>query len=127
LNPIAKQKNVEGQKVSSFEDISKERKDYFTSLFKESLRCPIMEILKVFKLIPRSFTEEMNESLQAEISEGEVLATLESFHKNKILGLDETKENFLGLYDLLKEDLLKVVQESQQSRNLLALLSTFCG
>jgi len=46
--------------------------------------------------------------------EGEILATLEGFQKSKIPGMDSFYvEFFLGFYDLLKEDLLKVIQESQ--------------
>jgi hypothetical protein len=43
------------------------------------------------------------------------LATLEAFQKSKSQGPDGLSvEFFLGLYDLIKEDLLKVVQESEK-------------
>jgi hypothetical protein len=47
--------------------------------------------------------------------------------KGKILVLDDlTVELFMGFYNMMKEDLLKVVQESQSSSKVLgALNSTF--
>jgi hypothetical protein len=84
--------------------------------YKINLRCYI--------LFPRSITYEMNESLQVEIFfEGEVLAILESFQKRKSLGLNVLSvEFFLGFYDLIKEYLLKIVQESQRSSKILGVL-----
>jgi hypothetical protein len=84
--------------------------DYFSSLFAEPPRCPILETLKVIELIPISISEEMNESLRDEVQEGEILAMLEAFQKSNRLGLDGlTVEFFLGFYDLVKEYLLKII------------------
>jgi len=63
------------------------------------------------------------------------LATLEAFQKSKIPGLDGLLVFFLGSYDLIKEDLLKTVQESQRSsqvprdlnRTFLALIPKECS
>jgi hypothetical protein len=56
----------------------------------------------------------MNVSLEVDIIEEEILSTLSSLKKGKISGLDGlTIEFYLGFYDILKEDILKVVQESK--------------
>jgi hypothetical protein len=120
LNLILGIETLEGHKVFSFKYIAKVGKAYFSGLFKDPPGCPILEILKVVEIFPRSFTVDMNEYLQAEILEGEVLAIIEAFQKRKIPGPDWLiVEIFLGFYDLLKGDLLKVVQESQQSGKIL--------
>ena len=69
----------------------------------------------------------MNDSLNQEFSEEELNNILHSFQKSKIPGLDGfTLEFFLGFYDLIKEDILKVVIESQQSEKVLGgMNSTF--
>jgi hypothetical protein len=64
--------------------------------------------------------DEMGVSIQEYISDKEILSTLSSFQKRKNPGPDElTIEFFLGFYDLLKSDLLKVALESQRSSKIL--------
>jgi hypothetical protein len=63
LNSIWEIKDQNGQMISSFKEISKAGKGYFCILFKESKGFPISEILKDIDLFPRSFSEDMNESL----------------------------------------------------------------
>ena len=72
-------------------------------------------------------TEEMNEELTKEISEEEISHTLHTFQKGKSPGPDGfTLECYLGFYDLLKKDILKVVKESQRSGKVLGMInSTF--
>jgi hypothetical protein len=111
-------------KVSSFQEIVNVGVSYFSHLFKAYVSCPIQEIPELVNLFPRKIYDEVNESLLAEIEEEEVLATLEAFQISKILGLDGLSvEFFLGFYDLIKEDLLKTVQESQRSSKVLGALN----
>jgi len=69
----------------------------------------------------------MNNILLANIIEEEVLITLKAFQKSKIHGPDSlTVEIYLGFYDLVKADILKVIQESQSSGKMLgSLIKTF--
>jgi hypothetical protein len=61
----------------------------------------------------------MNDALHEEISNKDILSTLSSFQKGKSSGLDGlTVEFYLGLYDLLKDDILKVAKESKKSRKI---------
>jgi hypothetical protein len=57
--------------------------------------------------------EEDNRSLMEEVSEEELKEVLHSFQKDKIQVLDGwTIEFFLGLYELIGLEILKLVEES---------------
>ena len=59
--------------------------------------------------------EEMNEELTKEISEEEIRHTLHTFQKGKSSGPDGfTLKLYLGFYETLKKDILKVAKESQR-------------
>jgi hypothetical protein len=61
----------------------------------------------------------MNDIILAKISKEELLCTLKAFHKIKIMGTDGlTNEFYLGLFYLIKGDILKVVQEFQSFGNM---------
>lgn len=81
LNSIQEIKDQNGQKVSSFEEIAEAREGFFSSLFKEPEGCPIAEILKVIDLFLGSFSKDMNESLQDEISKGKNCLPCRPFKK----------------------------------------------
>ena len=71
--------------------------------------------------------EEMNNLLKDEVIEEELEKVVYSCQKGKIPGpYGLTIEFFQGFYDLVKEDLLKTVQESQRDGKVFgALNSTF--
>jgi hypothetical protein len=125
FNTIWEIQNHEGEVVRSFKEKVEAIVHHFKSLFKEPQGCPIHEILQIFNLILWSISDEMNNSLEAELAEE--LSTLSSMKKGKshdpnVLSM----EFYLGFYDLLKGDLLKVVGESQRSGKMpRALNSTF--
>jgi hypothetical protein len=63
-------------------------------------------------------TEEMNISMEEELTKVEVLVTLSCMQKGNIPCLDGFSiEFFIIFYNLIKEVLLKVVKESQTSGN----------
>jgi hypothetical protein len=67
----------------------------------------------------------MNNSLEAEVTEEELLSTLSSIKKGKSLNPSNLSMKFyLGFYDLLKGDLLKVVWEYQRSSKMLRALNS---
>jgi hypothetical protein len=114
LNSMWKITDQNGQLDKSFEDISRAGRLYFGNLFKEPLGCPIEEMLKLKNLFPMVFNDEMNDSLIVDITEGKFLVALSSLQKGKIPGPDGLSvEFYLGFCELLKDDLLKVVQESK--------------
>jgi hypothetical protein len=119
VNSIWEIKNQNGHLVSSIEDIAEVGKGFFSNLFKELVGSSISKIIKVIKLFPRSFYEDMNDSLQDDIFDREILSTMSSFQRSKSSGPDGLiVEFYLGLYDFLKHDLLKMVQESQRSEKM---------
>jgi hypothetical protein len=62
----------------------------------------------------------MNLAFQEEVGELEILSALSSFQKCKISGLDGlTVEFYIGFFDLLKDDLFKVVNESKSKGRVL--------
>jgi hypothetical protein len=71
-NSIWEIKDDQGKKVTSFEEIADEGKNHFSNLFKEPVGCPIAKILKVINLFPSFISDEMNFSLQEEISKKEI-------------------------------------------------------
>ena len=87
--------------------------------------CPISNILEVLRLFQRMILQEMNEEITKEISEEEVNHLLHSFQKGESTGLDGfTLEFYLGFYDCIKEDILKLVKESQKSRKVLGMINS---
>ena len=69
----------------------------------------------------------MQQDLLKDVTEEELSTILSSFQRGKSPGLDAfTREFFLGFYELIKGDLLKVIKESQRSGKVLgALNATF--
>lgn len=86
---------------------------HFQNLFKAPREPSIAEILRVAQFFPSFINGDKNEDLLAEISKNE-MEVLHSFQKDKIMGLDWWPiEFFMGFYDLIGRDLLKVVEESK--------------
>ena len=71
-------------------------------------------------MFPRDITKDMNDELTKDILEEEITQVLHSFQKGKSPGPDGfTLEFFIGLYDLIKKDILVVVHESRKSGKVL--------
>jgi hypothetical protein len=69
----------------------------------------------------------MNRALTEKVTKEEVHDTLFSMQKGRVIGLDGLiVEFYVGFYDLIKEYILKVVRESQNSSKMLGSFnSTF--
>ena len=83
--------------------------------------------MNILRLVPNLVDENMNKDLDVEVTSKEVLNALKSYRKGNILGLDGLfVEFYLAFYDYLKDDLVKVVEESRGSGKVLGdLNSTF--
>jgi len=111
--------------VASFEDNAKLAVNFFNNLFSTPPGCPIQEILEVVEKFPIVFTDEMNLSLKQEVTKPELKEALFSRRNGKILGPDRvTVEFFKAFYDLLKEDLLLMIRESQKEGRVHGPLNT---
>jgi hypothetical protein len=67
--------------ISSHKEMIEFGFDFFSSLFKEKMRCPIEEILKVVDLFPTKISEDMNKALIEKVYETKLFDTLFSFQK----------------------------------------------
>jgi hypothetical protein len=115
LNTIWEIKDEEGNVAVSFEDKSNLGVNFFSNLFSAPPGCPIQEIMEVVGKFPTVFSEDMNLSLEEEVTESELRVALFSMKNGKIPGPDGvTMEFYKAFYDHLKNDLLLVVRESQK-------------
>ena len=96
-----------------FKEKTKVAVEHFQKRFTAPPQCPTNEILVVLNLFLRMIKKEMQQDLMEEMSKEELNRTISSFQKGKSLGPDGfTLEFFLGFYESVKDDLLKVVRES---------------
>ena len=107
---------IDDQGVShdTFEGMDNTRVEQFKSLYKEPAQESIAEVIRVVELFPRFVEEEDNLALMEEVTEEELKGVLQSFQKDKSLGpYGWSIEFFLELYEILGEDLLKVVEDTR--------------
>jgi hypothetical protein len=91
-------------------------KNYFKNLFKADRQATIEEVVKVAQYFPRFVEEEDNRLLMSKITEKELLEFLDNFQKDKSPGPDGwTIEFFLGCYEIIGTDLLKMVEDTRIS------------
>ena len=104
-----------GKKVTNFEGLSSMGVNHFKSIFAAQQGTSIAYIVKIVGLFPHFVDQDGNETLRKEVSALKLLATLQSFQKDTSLGPDGWPvEFYLGFYDFIGGDLLKVVEESHK-------------
>jgi hypothetical protein len=85
---------------------------FFEEVFKEPDRENIEEILKVESYSPRLVGEEENERMYRAVTREELICFLNSYKKYRSPGpYGWTMEFYIEFFDLLGEDLLRVVEE----------------
>jgi hypothetical protein len=100
----------DGSKARSFDDIASAGKAHFQNLFKGPKVSNIADTMKVIRLFPRLFDQRMNDRLEADVTKEELKGVLFSFKKAKSPGPDGwTVEFYLGFYNMLEGELLRVV------------------
>ena len=105
--------NDRGEILSSSQDIFSEAIQYFESLFREASQGDLIEEAQVLSCIPSLVSLEMKEHLMNAISLEELERTIFQMKKGKALGLDGFPiEFFQEFWDIIKIDLLALVQES---------------
>jgi hypothetical protein len=76
-------------------------------------------VLKEASLFPRIVTEGMCVDLYRPVSKEDLFQVVGSFQKDKSLGSNDlTMEFFLDFFDLLRDDLLRVVEDVRVSSRL---------
>eukprot|EP00253_Pinus_taeda_P014782 PITA_14782 len=109
----------EGGYYVSHQDIKNEAVRRFKTQYKRKEVCDFQDVLWGIELAPTMFDDNDNASLFQQIIEGELLGILKAFSKDKILGPDGwTIEFYIHFFDLLKNDLLQMVEASRISRSI---------
>lgn len=109
--------NDRGETLSSFHDISNEVVQYFTSLFREDSQGSYVEEAQVLSCIPSLVSREMMDHLMGDIFLEELEGTMFQMKKSKAPSYDGFLiEFFQEFWEIIKLDLLAVVQESQRNK-----------
>jgi hypothetical protein len=115
-NTIWSLKDQEDRPVTSFEGLANMGKNHFQTLFKEDRMTNLADIIKLALYFPSFVDEENNQNLFAEVTETELKDTMQSFQKDKSPGPDGWNiEFYLGFFELIGKDILKVIEESRQN------------
>ena len=106
--------NDRGITVTDFDGISSIGVNHFKRIFSNPRGTSIAEVVKIASLFPSFVDDVENENLRREISTSELLSTLHTFQRDKSPDSDGWPIKFyLGFYELIGADLLKVVEESR--------------
>jgi hypothetical protein len=113
-NTIWSLRDQRGEEVTNFNELADLGTNHFKALFKAQEETSIAEIIKVAQLFPRFVEEDEVGSLTTPVTEKELIEVLHSFQKGKSPGPDGWPiEFYLGCFDILGSDLLKVIEESR--------------
>jgi hypothetical protein len=124
-NTIWSLKDQEDRPVTSFEGLANMGKKHFQTLFKDDRRANLADIIKLALYFPSFVDEEKNQNLYAEVTEVELKDTMQSFQKDKIPGPDGWSiEFYLGFFELIGKDILKVIEESRLNGRIHSPLNT---
>lgn len=126
-NTVWSLKDVEGREVSNFDGLANLRKNHFEILFHVPNETYTTGIITTTIIFPRFVQEEESSSIMEELSDGELKSILYNFQNDKIIGLDGwIVVFFLGLYDIISNDLLLVIKESRKDQKIISSFnSTF--
>jgi hypothetical protein len=113
-----------GRKITSFEDQAQLGSQHLKKIFIAKGRVTIDVIVQMALLFPRFLEEEYNRSLMEEVSKDKLKEVLHSFQKYKSPGPDGWSiEFFVGLFDLIVKEIIKVVEEYQRNNYIHASLN----
>jgi hypothetical protein len=124
-NTIWSLKDQDGRSVTSFEGLEKLGKIHFHSLFKADGRENITDIIRLALYFPSFVDEEGSRELFVEFIEFALKDTLQSFQKDKIPGpYGWSIEFYLGFFDMIEGNILKVIEESRLNGRIHSPLNT---
>jgi hypothetical protein len=115
-NTIWSLKDDNGREHSSFEELVQLGTSHFKNLFKVDERVSIDAIVQLALFFPRFVDEVDNRELMEEVTEEELKEVLHSFQKDKSPDPDGwSMDFFMGLFDFIGKDILRVVEESRSN------------
>ena len=126
-NSILSLVSSDGVRISSCREISREAVNYFSNLFTRDALPAEAEEKAILDCIPLLVSAEMNEALLSPIQLLELEKVVFNMKKGKAPGPDGFPiEFFQEFWEIIKFDLLEVVQESHRNKQMLkSLNSTF--
>lgn len=111
-NTIWSLNNPSSRPITSFEGLAQLGARHFQNLFKADGRVPIDVIVRLALFFPRFVNEEEIRALMDEVTEEEPKEVIHIFQKYKSPSPNGgTIDLFIGLYDIIEKDILKVVDE----------------
>jgi len=127
INTIWELRDEHDNLVTSQRHLSKLATDHFRNIYKAPQDPNILEIMRVAEKFPKFVDSEDHEDLTKEVTRAELEATIKWFKKDKSPGPDGwTIEFYITFFDILADDLLKIVELCRQSGRLsMAIKSTF--
>jgi len=106
-------KDSTSREYSSFDELMQLGTCHLKNLFKSDGRVTIDAIVWMTLFSPMFVDKQDNMELIKEVTEEEIKHVLHSFQKDKIHGPDGwSMDFFVGIYDLIRKDILRVVEES---------------
>lgn len=118
-NSIWKVKNENGDSFVSQKDITREAVNYFRKQYNRRSDAAFQDILWGIDQVPQMFNEDANEMLFKPVTEEELFGVLKTFKKEKSPGSDGWTIEFLThFFELIKHDLLRMVEASRMSGNI---------
>jgi hypothetical protein len=113
-NTIWSLRNQRGEEITKYNELADLGINHFKTLYKAQEESSIAEIIKVAQLFPRFVEEDAVGHLTSLVTEKELIEVLHTFQKGKSPGPDGWPiEFYLGCFDVLGPDLLRVIKESR--------------
>ena len=114
-NKISKLHTNSGDMLEEYQDISKEPTHHYSQLLSETNHNRLEEINKVTHCILPLVNNDHNHSLMQPVSLQEVEVGMEQMADDTSLGLDGfTIDFFHHCWDLLKDEVLEIIEESRK-------------
>jgi len=124
INRITQLEDAQGNPIQEHMKIVEELTTYYKELLIETNDDREATFEKIKKHIPLLVTQENNEALIRPITQEEVYHAVKEIPPWKVLGLDGFTTNFFHhCWDLIKEEVLQVVEESRTSSQVLSTLN----
>jgi hypothetical protein len=124
INRITQLEDAQGNPIREHAQIAEELNTYYKDLLTETNENREEAIQKITSHIPSLVTPEQNEALLCPITQAEVDLAVKEMPQGKAPGLDGfTTDFFHHCWDLIKEEVWQVVEESRSSGQVLSALN----
>jgi len=108
-----------------FKDFTKEGVNYFSNLFREDSQANFVEFIKLSNSFPSFSNHKDNLKMLKEVGKEELQWKLQSFQRDKSLGLDGLPvELILKCYEFIKHDPGRVVEATRTTGKMLDAFNT---